>query len=237
MTAFVLRHASHANAVSSSTRETATETWEDVAGHPITAITNGVHVATWLGRPMRRPLRARHGHLRWPRPRPGRAQLARVGEIDDAELWAAHSSRSGSWSASSRAAWPPVRPPRRVARPLREVRGALDPKALTIGFARRFATYKRADLLFRDEERLARHPRRSASARCRSSSPARRTRPTGPDSRSSSASSSCRAPTGCAAGSSSSRTTTSASPASWSAASTSGSTTRGARWRRPARPA
>jgi starch phosphorylase len=39
---------------------------------------------------------------------------------------------------------------------LRQVRGVLDPDALTIGFARRFATYKRADLLFRDEERLAR---------------------------------------------------------------------------------
>jgi starch phosphorylase len=39
---------------------------------------------------------------------------------------------------------------------LREIRGVLDPDALTIGFARRFATYKRADLLFSDEERLAR---------------------------------------------------------------------------------
>ena len=39
---------------------------------------------------------------------------------------------------------------------LRVVRGVLDPDALTIGFARRFATYKRADLLFSDEERLAR---------------------------------------------------------------------------------
>ena len=38
---------------------------------------------------------------------------------------------------------------------LRGLRGILDPDALTIGFARRFATYKRADLLFRDEERLA----------------------------------------------------------------------------------
>jgi starch phosphorylase len=36
------------------------------------------------------------------------------------------------------------------------VDGALNPRALTIGFARRFATYKRADLIFRDEERLAR---------------------------------------------------------------------------------
>ena len=54
MTAFVLRHASHANAVSKLHAATATETWEEVAGHPIHAITNGVHVATWLGRPMRR---------------------------------------------------------------------------------------------------------------------------------------------------------------------------------------
>src|SRR4029079_18201892 len=54
MTAFVLRHTSHANAVSKLHAETATETWEEVAGHPIPATTNGVHVASWLGRPMRR---------------------------------------------------------------------------------------------------------------------------------------------------------------------------------------
>ena len=63
---------------------------------------------------------------------------------------------------------------------LREVARALDPKALTIGFARRFATYKRADLIFRDEERIWPGCCQTRRDRCRSSSPARRTRRIGP---------------------------------------------------------
>ena len=51
-------------------------------------------------------------------------------------------------------------------------------EALTLGFARRFATYKRADILFHDLDRLDRLVERPASGRCRSSSPARPTRAT-----------------------------------------------------------
>ena len=54
----------------------------------------------------------------------------------------------------------------------------LDPHALTIGFARRFATYKRATLLFSRPRAREAAPRRPGSARCSSSSPARRTRRT-----------------------------------------------------------
>ncbi len=56
----------------------------------------------------------------------------------------------------------------------------LDPDALTIGFARRFATYKRADLIFRDIDRLRRLLHQSRGARCRSFSPARPIRPMTP---------------------------------------------------------
>jgi starch phosphorylase len=156
MTAFVLRHATGANAVSQLHGETATETWRDLAGHPIDAITNGVHVPTWLGRPVRRLVQRAIGvplgvDMNGPEP------LATLGELDDRQLWAAHQQQKREMVGFLEG-----RLARQFARhgespdSLRALRGVLDPDAMTIGFARRFATYKRADLLFRDEERLAR---------------------------------------------------------------------------------
>ena len=156
MTAFVLRHASDANAVSQLHGATATETWQEVAGHPIQAITNGVHVPTWLGRPIRRLYeRAMGASLGADLGDP--ELVARLADVDDADLWAAHMQQKREFMDFTE---------RRLARQfarhgespddLRQVDNALNPLALTIGFARRFATYKRADLLFRDEERLAR---------------------------------------------------------------------------------
>ena len=145
-----------ANAVSLLHGETANQTWRELAGHPIGAITNGVHVPTWLGRPVRRIIKEAIGvplgvDLNGPDP------LAGLGTLDDAELWGAHQQQKRELVAFLEG-----RLARQFARHgesptlLREVRGVLDPDALTIGFARRFATYKRADLLFSDEERLAR---------------------------------------------------------------------------------
>src|SRR5918996_3610905 len=89
MTAFVLRHAAGTNAVSKLHGETATQTWASVAGHPIDAITNGVHVPTWLGRPVRRVVQRAIGvplgtDMNAPVP------LRALDAIDDAELWNAH---------------------------------------------------------------------------------------------------------------------------------------------------
>jgi starch phosphorylase len=156
MTAFVLRHASGANAVSQLHGATATETWASLAGHPVDAITNGVHVPTWLGRPVRRLVERAIGvplgvDMSGPGP------LASLAELDDEELWGAHQQQKREMIGFLES-----RLSRQFARhgespdALRAVRGVLDPDALTIGFARRFATYKRAALLFRDEERLAR---------------------------------------------------------------------------------
>jgi starch phosphorylase len=156
MTAFVLRHASDANAVSQLHGTTATETWQEVAGHPVQAITNGVHVPSWLGRPIRRLYeRAMGASLGADLSDP--ELIARLADVDDVDLWAAHMQQKREFMDFTE---------RRLARQfarhgespddLRQVDNALNPLALTIGFARRFATYKRADLLFRDEERLAR---------------------------------------------------------------------------------
>jgi starch phosphorylase len=156
MTAFVLRHAADANAVSQLHGATATATWQELAGHPIQAITNGVHVPTWLGRPVRRLVQRAIGEplgvdLNGPSP------LSGLSELDDEELWSAHLQQKREMMGFLEG-----RLARQFARhgespdALRAVRGVLDPDALTIGFARRFATYKRAALLFSDEERLAR---------------------------------------------------------------------------------
>ena len=156
LTAFVLRHATDANAVSKLHGVTATETWQDLAGHPIRAITNGVHVPTWLGRPVRRVLERAVG-VTLGVDLAGPEALDALTDLDDEELWAAHQQQKREMNGFIEG-----RIARQLARhgespdTLRAVRGALKQDALIIGFARRFATYKRAALLFSDEERLAR---------------------------------------------------------------------------------
>jgi len=87
---------------------------------------------------------------------PGPEHLEGLAQLDAEELWSAHRQQKREMVAFLEG-----RLARQFARhgesptALREVRGILNPDALTIGFARRFATYKRADLLFRDEERLS----------------------------------------------------------------------------------
>jgi starch phosphorylase len=155
MTAFVLRVASDANAVSRLHAQTATATWQELAGHPIQAITNGVHVPTWLGRPVRRLIKDAIG-LPLGADLNGPVPLTALDDVDAEMLWSAHRQQKREMVAFLEG-----RLARQFARhgesprTLRALRGVLDPDALTVGFARRFATYKRADLLFRDEERLA----------------------------------------------------------------------------------
>jgi starch phosphorylase len=156
MTAFVLRHAGGANAVSQLHARTATETWEPIAGRPIPPITNGVHVATWLGGPVRRRLEHAVGSSLGA-DLPTAEPIERLRRLDDTELWAAHQQQKRELVNFVEG-----RLLRQFARhgespdALRAVRNTFDIDALTIGFARRFATYKRAALLFSDEDRLAR---------------------------------------------------------------------------------
>jgi starch phosphorylase len=156
MTAFVLRHASGANAVSQLHARTATETWQALAGRPIDGITNGVHVPTWLGRPVRRLYELATGE-RLGTDLASDAAVSRLSKVDDVELWRAHQQQKRELISFLEG-----RLARQFARHgespdmLRDVRGTLDPDALTIGFARRFATYKRAALIFSDQALLAR---------------------------------------------------------------------------------
>jgi len=159
MTAFSLRLTHGANAVSQLHGHTANATWQGVTPHEILGLTNGVHTPTWIGLPIRDALErytdadldamddAHEADRFW----------ERIARIPDEELWEAHQRQKLELSIFARG-----RLRNQFARhgeapaTLEELEEVLDPGVLTIGFARRFATYKRASLLFTDLDRLAR---------------------------------------------------------------------------------
>jgi len=161
MTVLGLRLARRANAVSALHGEVSRAMWtglfpgktEDSV--PIGHITNGVHVPTWLAPQMFR-LYDRHLGTGW-HEHSGESRIWEgIENVDDGELWETHLSlkarllefvrRAAVEQAERREESPEIR--RRLSR-------ILSPDVLTIGFARRFATYKRANLILADMERLA----------------------------------------------------------------------------------
>jgi starch phosphorylase len=123
---------------------------------PIGAVTNGVHSQTWISYDMAR-LFDRYLDPAW-RSEDWRPDIwAEVENIPDSELWRTHELRRERLVAFTRTRLM-AQLRRRGASPseLERTEDALRPDALTIGFARRFATYKRATLLFRDLERIKR---------------------------------------------------------------------------------
>jgi glycogen phosphorylase len=162
MTVLALRMAGYSNGVSRMHGAVSRKMWQNiwpgvpVQDTPITSITNGVHAPSWISGDMA-GLFDRYLGPRW-RQDPGDAALwQRVHKIPDEELWRTHERRRERLVAFARGrlrAQLEARgaPPSEVA----QAEQVLNPEALTIGFARRFATYKRATLLLRDAERLAR---------------------------------------------------------------------------------
>jgi starch phosphorylase len=159
MTGLSLRLANGANAVSQLHAVTANSTWSGVAPHEILGITNGVHLPTWLGSPMRR-LFERYLEVDLD-DLDGKSDVARFWEridrIPAAELWTAHLRQKEELAFFARGRLR-VQFARHGESPstLEALDQVLDPATLTIGFARRFATYKRAALLFNDLDRLSR---------------------------------------------------------------------------------
>ncbi len=159
MTALSLRLSVAANAVSKLHSVTANNTWQGLGGKEISAVTNGVHVPTWVGQPLgelfERYLGARLDSLD---ERNGTERFwEKTDQIPDDELWNAHQRQKLELMIFAR-----NRLRHQFARHgeapavLEELESVLDVGALTIGFARRFATYKRAGLLFSDMDRLSR---------------------------------------------------------------------------------
>jgi starch phosphorylase len=160
MPVFAIRTADHCNGVSALhgqvSRKMWRSLWPDIPEHevPIRSVTNGVHIATWVSAEMS-ALYTRYLGPRWAESTDDRALWARASEIPDAELWQAHEHRRHRLVTLARK-WGARASARRGAEAVALADEVLDPRALTIGFARRFATYKRADLLFSDVERVTR---------------------------------------------------------------------------------
>jgi starch phosphorylase len=128
---------------------------------PVGHVTNGIHVETWTSREMG-TLYDRYLDPMW-REDPTSAETWQgVDRIPDAELWRTHERRRERLVAFCRERLKGQLTARGASRTdLSAAEEALNPDALTIGFARRFATYKRATLIFSDPQRLARilnHP-------------------------------------------------------------------------------
>jgi starch phosphorylase len=161
MTVLALKLSNTANGVSQLHGDVSRKMWQGVwpglpaVEVPITAITNGVHTASWLA-PEIGQIYDRYLGVPWEERPTDFAVWKRAEHIPDAELWRTHERCRERLVAFARSRLK-AQLLRRGAPPAEVARAdeILDPDALTIGFARRFATYKRGALVFKNVERLA----------------------------------------------------------------------------------
>ncbi|MEO7190942.1 MAG: alpha-glucan family phosphorylase [Vicinamibacterales bacterium] len=161
MTVLALKLSRRANAVSSLHGQVSRAMWHPLFPSyseeqvPIGHITNGVHVQTWLAEQMRQ-IYDRHFGPSWPARAGDPGFWEGIDDINDGELWETHETlkarligfvrRRAAAHAEQRG-----EPAEFVA----QLRRSLSLDALTIGFARRFATYKRANLILQHIDTLA----------------------------------------------------------------------------------
>lgn len=160
MTVLALSMAGQSNGVSELhgqvSREMWTEVWPDRPAEevPITSVTNGIHIPTWIAADLAQ-LFAKYLGPNWIDRQDDPLLWQRMADIPAEELWNVHQYLKSKLiyflQSRARRAWVAER-----SDPTQVLTSGtlLDPEALTIGFARRFATYKRATLIFRDIERL-----------------------------------------------------------------------------------
>jgi len=151
-----LRMSRAANAVSRRHGDVARAMWapmwpgRNVSDVPITHVTNGVHVPSWIGPPMRELL-DRHLGEDWTTRAADPQTWEAIDEIPDEELWAARDRQRAELVRFVRVRSVSDRLARSDAREyVEKAARAFDDDVLTLGFARRVATYKRLDLLTRD---------------------------------------------------------------------------------------
>jgi starch phosphorylase len=158
VTQFALRTSRAANGVSRRHGEVAREMWhamwpdKAVDDVPITYVTNGVHIPTWLGRPMWQLL-DRHLGEDWLERATDPATWAPVDDIPAKELWDVRTAQRAEMIEYVQHRAVGDRLARDEPRAYAEAAANMDPNVLTIGFARRLATYKRLNLLLQDVER------------------------------------------------------------------------------------
>ena len=156
------RTSAYRNAVSKLHCRVSQEMWQDlwpqlpVDEVPITSVTNGVHLPTWITGELA-DLYDRYLRPDWREGHHEADLWHHVLEIPDSELWEAHRRRKRRLVAFVRErSAQRARARNAPASEIKRLQDVLHPEALTIGFARRFATYKRATLFFRDIPRLKR---------------------------------------------------------------------------------
>ncbi|HJY34766.1 MAG TPA: alpha-glucan family phosphorylase, partial [Vicinamibacterales bacterium] len=161
MTVLALKLSRKANAVSSLHGEVSRAMWTSLYPGvalervPIGHITNGVHVPSWLAPPMRRVF-DRHLGPDWPQRSADPGTWDAIETLDAGELWETHQLlKNGLIAFARRRVVDSAEKRGEAADTVDQLATALSLDALTIGFARRFATYKRANLVLRDIELLA----------------------------------------------------------------------------------
>jgi starch phosphorylase len=161
MTVLALRLSRFTNGVSELHGHVSRNMWQQVWPEvpreeiPISHVTNGIHTRTWLCSEIAR-LYDRYMGPRWYEEPTNKTLWDRVELIPDAELWRSHERMRERLVGFVRGRLRMQLRRRGVNRAWVKAAGqVLDPEALTIGFARRFATYKRAALILRDPARLA----------------------------------------------------------------------------------
>lgn len=161
MAVLAIRLSTMTNGVSKLHGEVARKMWDSLWPNaltkevPIGSVTNGIHTASWISMEMAE-LFDRYLGPKWQEEPADKSVWQKVNDIPDGELWRTHERRRARLVGFAR---------KRLEHYLQEIdqpssivqkaRSVLSTDALTIGFARRFATYKRATLIFRDPERLA----------------------------------------------------------------------------------
>ena len=162
MTKLALRMSASSNGVAQLHGEVSRAMWQRLWPDfpeeevPIGHITNGIHIASWVSADLKQLL-DRYIGRRWREEPCDEAVWSKVSEIPDHVLWQTHVRRRERLVSMTRLAL--QRQLEHVGAPRADIdraAGVLDPNTLTIGFARRFATYKRATLLLHDPDRLAR---------------------------------------------------------------------------------
>ena len=162
MAVLALKLAGHANGVSQLHGEVSRRMWKNVWPElpeeqlPLTSITNGVHTRTWISTHMA-SLLIRYLGTRWLEDPTEHNVWRHIAKIPDAELWRTRlNCREKLVDFARKRLKEQLIKVGATAKEIATAEEVLDPEVLTIGFARRFATYKRGTLLLRDPDRLAR---------------------------------------------------------------------------------
>jgi starch phosphorylase len=160
-TPLALRMCRSANAVSRKHGEVSRALWKKMfpadAEVPITSVTNGVHAPTWVA-PLFQQLYSEHLDRPWHEAaRDPNEWATAVGSLSDGEIWNAHTTLKNLLIAFIRErTYAKMTGDVDTIHEHEETRNLFSPDALTIGFARRVAAYKRWDLIFSDLPRLLR---------------------------------------------------------------------------------